>query len=99
MPWYVYLLRLHNGCVYVGCTNDLGRRLTEHRGGCGSKITSESPTVDLIYFESFSERDRALKREQQLKGWSRAKKLALAAGRFKELRRLSKSCAYRTVAP
>jgi putative endonuclease len=91
MPWYVYLLRLQSGCIYVGCTSDLDRRLAEHCGGSGSKITSESSTVELIYSESFADRSCALKREQQLKRWRRAKKLALAAGRLADLRRLAKA--------
>ena len=91
MPWYVYLLRLHNGCIYVGCTGDLERRLSEHRGGTGSKVTSESQTIGLIHSESFLDRTSALKRERQLKGWTRAKKLALAERRLPELRRLSRS--------
>jgi|KBSSwiStaDraftv2_1062776.scaffolds.fasta_scaffold282226_3 predicted GIY-YIG superfamily endonuclease len=94
MPWYVYLLRLENDCIYVGCTNDLERRLAEHRGGSGSKITSESSVVELIYSESFSERACALTREQQLKRWSRAKKLALATGRLVELKRLARRRAH-----
>jgi len=94
VPWYIYLLRLQNGCIYVGCTNDLERRLAEHRGGSGSKITSASSTVELIYSESFSDRSRALTREQQLKRWSRAKKLALATGRLVELKRLARRRAH-----
>jgi predicted GIY-YIG superfamily endonuclease len=94
MPWHVYLLSLQNGCIYVGCTNDLERRLAEHRGGSGSKMTSESSTVELIYSESFSERACALRRENQLKGWSRAKKLALATCRLAELKRLARRRAH-----
>ena len=91
MLWHVYLLRLHSGAVYVGCTNDLERRLMEHHGGTGAKVTSESRTLDLIHSESFLDRVPALKRERQLKRWSRAKKLALAKGRIDELHRLAKS--------
>ena len=91
MLWHVYLLRLHNGAVYVGCTNELERRLMEHRMGTGARVTSESPTIDLIHSEPFRERSAALKRERQLKRWSRAKKLALAKGRIDELHRLAKT--------
>ena len=94
MLWHVYLLRLQNGCIFVGCTNDLERRLAEHRGWSGSKITSESSTAELIYSESFSDRSRALTREQQLKRWSRAKKLALATGRLVELKHLARRRAH-----
>ncbi|HXJ61651.1 MAG TPA: GIY-YIG nuclease family protein [Verrucomicrobiae bacterium] len=84
--WYVYLLRLKNGCIYVGSTNDL-----EHVGGTGSKTTSDSRPIELIHSESYADRSVALRREQQLKGWSRAKKLALAASKGAELEGLAKS--------
>jgi predicted GIY-YIG superfamily endonuclease len=79
MLWYVYLLRLRNDRIYVGCTNDLERRLSEHAGGTGSKTTFDSRPIELIHFESYADRSVALRREQQLKGWSRAKKLARAS--------------------
>ena len=90
MLWHVYLLRLDHDCIYVGSTNDLERRLVEHRGKTGSRLTGSSRTVELIYSESFTDRSTALKRERQLKGWTRAKKLALAHGAREELRRLAK---------
>jgi len=58
------------------------RRLGEHRSGTGSKLASESATVELIYAELFGSRAEALKREGQLKGWSRCKKPALVTGRL-----------------
>ena len=79
MLWYVYLLRLRRGRIYVGSTNDLDRRLIEHAGGNGGKTTADSRPIELIHSESYADRAVALRREQQLKKWSRAKKLALAA--------------------
>ena len=90
MLWYVYLLRLKNGCIYVGCTNDLERRLREHVGGTGSKTTSDARPIELIHSESYADRSVALRREKQIKGWSRAKKLALMASKVTELRSLAK---------
>ena len=91
MLWNVYMLRLPGNCIYVGCTNDLERRLSEHRGGTGSRSTSESLSLELIYTESFPDLSSARKRERQLKGWTRAKKLALADRQLPELHRLSRS--------
>jgi len=90
MLWHVYMLQLQNGCIYVGCTDDLGRRLAEHRSGNGGKTTSDSLPVALIYSESLPDRSAAAKRERQLKRWSRVKKLALAGSRFDVLHHLAK---------
>jgi predicted GIY-YIG superfamily endonuclease len=90
MLWHVYMLRLQNDCIYVGLTDDLERRLAEHQSGNGGKTTSDSQPVALIYSESLPDRFAAAKRERQLKRWSRAKKLALAEGRFVALHRLAK---------
>jgi putative endonuclease len=85
------MLRLKDGGIYVGSTNDLERRWTEHRSGNGGRTTAESSTIALIYSESFLDQAAAGRRERQLKGWSRAKKLALAEGRLGQLRGLAKS--------
>ena len=89
MPYLVSILRLQNDHLYVGSTNDLNRRLAEHRAGSGSKTTSDSSPSELLYSESFHDQQTALRRERQLKGWSRAKKLALANGDPAELKRLA----------
>ena len=91
MHWYVYLLRLQDGNIYVGLTGDLERRLSEHRSGNGCATTTESRFVEMIHVESFNDRKAAAKRELQLKRWSRAKKLALAEGRLRKLHDLAKS--------
>lgn len=85
----VYILRLQNGRLYVGSTHDLPRRLAEHRSGSGGKTTADAPPIELIYSEGLPDRPSALQRERQLKGWSCAKKLALASGNLTELLRLA----------
>ena len=90
MVWFVYILRLQNDRLYIGSTNDLRRRLAEHRSGSGSKATSESPPVELLYRESWHDHVSALERERQIKRWSRAKKLALVNGDLAELKRLAR---------
>jgi putative endonuclease len=82
---------MSNGRLYVGMTNDIKRRQTEHGVKPSTRTTKTFGAEAIIYVEEFPDRISAHKRELQLKGWSRAKKLALAEGRFNELRRLSKS--------
>ena len=88
--WYVYMLECKDGSLYTGITNNLDRRFKEHQKRT-THYTSYNPPKSIVYTEQIPTRSEALKREAQLKGWSRAKKLALAEGRFNELRRLSKS--------
>ncbi len=72
---YVYILtNIHKTMYYIGVTNSLERRLVEHREGLGSKFTSKYNIFYLIYFEEFTDINRAIEREKQLKGWSRIKK-------------------------
>jgi len=89
MTYYVYLLRLQNGLIYVGSTDDLERRYREHLDGIGSKATAESKPVALSYSEIHPARSAAMRRERQLKKWTRAKKLALAQGNLERRHQLS----------
>ena len=90
MSYSVYILRLENNHLYVGSTSDLKRRLAEHLSGSGSKTTAESPPVEHLYSEALPDRRSAIQREQQLKRWSRSKKLALVNGDLTELKRLAR---------
>jgi predicted GIY-YIG superfamily endonuclease len=91
MPFHVYILRLRDGQFYVGSTEDLTRRLTEHRAGTASRTTALLGPVELIFSEPHPDRSSAVRRERQIKGWSRAKKLALIKGDLAELKRLARS--------
>jgi len=77
---YVYILTNTTKTVlYIGVTNDLGRRLYEHsqsRGDTG-KFTGRYQTDLLVYFEDCPDATQAIAREKQLKGWTRSKKDAL----------------------
>ena len=76
--YYVYLLTNdYNNVMYVGVTNDLKRRLYEHKNKIIEGFTSKYNVHKLVYYESFSNADTAIKREKQLKHWIRAKKNAL----------------------
>jgi predicted GIY-YIG superfamily endonuclease len=75
--FYTYMLRCSDGTYYVGHTDDLERRLSEHMSGVYPGYTYKRRPVTLVWNEYFSTRDDAKIVEKQLKGWSRAKKEAL----------------------
>ena len=77
MSYYLYILQCTNGSLYTGITNNLERRFNEHLSGRGCKYTSAFKAEKLRYFEIFKTRSEAAKREAQIKGWTRTKKLAL----------------------
>ncbi len=76
--YYVYILTNNADAVmYIGITNDLKRRLSEHRAEQISGFTKKYHTQKLVYFEEYSDPTAAISREKQLKSWARAKKNAL----------------------
>ena len=76
--YYVYILtNQFNKVMYVGVTNDLQRRLKEHKIEKCDGFTKKYHINRLVYFEEYQEIDKAILREKQLKHWSRAKKNAL----------------------
>ena len=77
---YVYMLTdKNNNVLYVGVTNDLERRIREHREGLDDGFTAHYNLNKLVYAESWSSTADAIRREKQLKGWRRDKKDALIA--------------------
>lgn len=88
---FVYILVGRNGSFYVGQTHDLNQRLARHRECTGARHTAQLDEFELVYFEGPMEIDSVIKRERQLKKWSRAKKLALICGDKEGLRCLSRS--------
>ena len=75
MNYYVYILaNKTNSTVYIGVTNDLMRRLWEHRNDMIEGFTKTYHVHKLVYYESFSDVRDAIAREKQLKGWRRARK-------------------------
>lgn len=77
MGWTCYLLRCADDTLYCGITNDLEKRLAAHNAGTASKYTRVRMPVELVYTEPCADRSVASKREMEIKGWSRAQKLAL----------------------
>ncbi|MCW3102542.1 MAG: Excinuclease subunit domain protein [Bacteroidetes bacterium] len=75
---YVYILSNKNRTVlYIGVTNDLERRINEHRQGTGSAFTKRYNVHELVYYEIHSNIEQAIAREKQLKEWKRNWKLEL----------------------
>lgn len=75
--YYVYMLASRSRVLYVGVTNDLQRRVWEHRNGTVESFTKRYNIHRLVWFESGSDVLAAIEREKQLKGWRREKKVAL----------------------
>ncbi|HEY4523119.1 MAG TPA: GIY-YIG nuclease family protein [Candidatus Paceibacterota bacterium] len=76
--YFVYILECADKTLYIGCTNDLKRRFAQHNDSkWGAHYTKIRRPVTLIYQESFDTLRVARRREADLKGWRRAKKLAL----------------------
>ena len=91
---FCYILRCVEGSFYVGSTDDLDARLVKHRDGSASGFTAARHHVALAYSEVLGSIEAARAREQQLKGWTHAKKEALTradAGRLKALSRSNSS--------
>jgi len=87
--YYVYILtNAHHNVLYVGVTNDLERRCYEHKQKKIKGFTKKYNVDKLIYFERFDLIDLAIGREKQIKGFSRAKKLALINQSNKEWKEL-----------
>jgi putative endonuclease len=74
--YYVYILASRSRCLYVGVTNDLRRRMAEHRAG-GVAFTARYRCSRLVHVDTTPDVRSAIAREKQLKRWRRAKKLAL----------------------
>ncbi len=78
MAYYVYLMASkRNGTLYVGVTNDLVRRVYEHREGQADGFTKKYAVKILVHFEVFEEVREAIQRERNLKHWRRAWKIDL----------------------
>ena len=76
--YYVYILASRiGGTLYIGVTNDLVRRVYEHKSGVAEGFTKDYDVNRLVYFECFDEVEAAIQREKRLKKWPRAWKIAL----------------------
>ncbi|WP_251860849.1 GIY-YIG nuclease family protein [Clostridium sp. Marseille-Q2269] len=74
---YVYILECKDGTLYTGWTTDIERRISEHNKGTGAKYTRARRPVVLKYFEKFNTNREAMKREYEIKTFSRKDKIKL----------------------
>jgi putative endonuclease len=71
---YTYILRCADGTYYCGWINNLDRRLKAHNEGKGAKYTRSRRPVALVYYEAFSTKEEAMRREYEIKQLPRKKK-------------------------
>ena len=76
--YYVYILASKiGGTLYIGVTNDIIRRVAEHKSKLIESFTEKYDVARLVYFEQFDDPENAIKREKRLKKWNRAWKIRL----------------------
>ena len=73
--WFVYVLLCENNSLYTGISNHPEQRFLDHKKGKGGKYTRLHKPLKIIYLEKVSSKSEALKRELQIKSWSRIKKI------------------------
>ena len=75
--YWVYIVASLSGTLYIGMTNNIDRRMAEHKSRGFEGFALKYHCDRLVYYESFDDVRKAIDREKQLKGWTRAKKIAL----------------------
>lgn len=73
--WFVYILLCDDGSLYTGSSNNPSQRFLDHKNGKGGRYTRLHKPLKIIYVEQFPTKSEALKREMQIKGWSRLQKI------------------------
>ena len=77
MACYTYMVECSDGSFYTGWTNDLEKRIKAHNEKRGAKYTRSRTSVRLVYYEAFTEKQDAMRREYEIKQYSRREKEAL----------------------
>jgi len=77
----IYLMASRSRALYTGITNDLPRRVKEHKQGLADGFTKKYRIIRLVHFEEFSDVRDAIAREKEIKGWMRYRKARLVEGR------------------
>ena len=75
--YYVYILTSKSGTLYTGMTNNLERRIYQHKHKLIEGFTSKYNVNRLVYYETYRDVRDAIDREKQIKAWRRSKKIAL----------------------
>jgi putative endonuclease len=79
--YYVYIMASRSRVLYTGVTNDLARRVDEHKRGRNIGFTSRYRITRLVYFEEFADIRDAIAREKQVKSWTRTRRVGLVERR------------------
>ena len=79
--YYIYIMASRSRVLYAGVTNDLARRVNEHKRGLNAGFTSKYRVTRLVYFEAFADIRDAIAREKAIKGWKRSRKIRLVEER------------------
>ena len=90
MSFHVYMLRCADGHFYVGHSDNLEARVAAHQRGELPGYTQTRRPVELVWAEELPTREEAIAAEQQIKGWTRAKKEALITGDWAAVQALSR---------
>lgn len=75
--WFVYIILCMDGSFYTGCSNDVQKRFFDHKNGKGGRYTRSHKPVKVIYQENLPTHSEALKREREIKSWTREKKIRI----------------------
>ena len=75
--YFVYIVASRSGTLYIGMTNSIYRRALQHKRGEIEGFASKYHCNRLVYYESFDDVHKAIGREKQLKGWTRARKISV----------------------
>ena len=75
--WFIYIILCDDNSLYTGSTNDLSKRFEAHITGKGSKYTRSHKPQRIIHTETYNTKSDALKREAQIKNWSRQEKITI----------------------
>lgn len=73
--WFVYILLCEDGSFYTGVSNNVQKRFLDHKNGKGGHYTRSHKPVKIIYSENLPTQSEALKREAEIKDWSRGMKI------------------------
>ena len=88
--YYIYIMsNTNNTTLYIGVTNDIERRVKEHKSGTLPGFTQKYNCVKLVYYEKYSDIEQAIEREKKLKKWRREKKEWLISTMNPELKDLA----------
>jgi len=75
--YYIYIMASRSRVLYTGVTNDLARRVNEHKQGLITGFTSRYRVNRLVHFKEFADIRDAIAREKEIKGWKRSRKTSL----------------------